>query len=48
MELLKTICGIEIMHMISKGQVEEIQCVLFEVGMSLYRFPHGRARVVVE
>jgi IS6 family transposase len=27
----KTICGIEIMHMIRKGQVEEIQCVLSEV-----------------
>jgi len=27
----KTICGIELMHMVSKGQVEEIQCVLTEV-----------------
>ncbi len=27
----KTICGIETMHMIKKGQVEEIQCVLSEV-----------------
>jgi len=27
----KTICGIEKMHMIRKGQVEEIQCVLSEV-----------------
>ena len=27
----KTICGIEVMHMISKGQVEEIQCVRSEV-----------------
>ena len=27
----KTICGIEIMHMIRKGQVEEIQCVHSEV-----------------
>lgn len=27
----KTICGIEIIHMIRKGQVEEIQCVLSEV-----------------
>ena len=27
----KTICGIEIMHMIKKGQVEEIQSVLSEV-----------------
>jgi|GEM_PF-1854104 len=27
----KTICGIEIMHMIRKGQVEEIQCALSEV-----------------
>jgi len=27
----KTICGIELMHMISKGQVEEIQCVRSEV-----------------
>ncbi len=27
----KTICGIEIMNMIRKGQVEEIQCVLSEV-----------------
>jgi len=27
----KTICGIEIMHMIRKGQVEEIQCVFSEV-----------------
>jgi hypothetical protein len=27
----KTICGIELMHMISKGQVEEIECVLTEV-----------------
>ncbi len=26
-----TICGIETMHMIKKGQVEEIQCVLSEV-----------------
>jgi IS6 family transposase len=27
----KTICGIETMHMIRKGQVEEIQSVLSEV-----------------
>jgi len=27
----KTICGIEVMHMISKGQVEGIQCVRSEV-----------------
>ena len=27
----KTICGIEIMHMIRKGQIEEIQCFLSEV-----------------
>ena len=27
----KTICEIELMHMISKGQVEEIECVLTEV-----------------
>jgi transposase, IS6 family len=27
----KTICGIEIMHMIKKGQVEEIQSALSEV-----------------
>ena len=27
----KTICGIEIMHMIRKGQVEEIQCAPSEV-----------------
>ena len=27
----RTISGIEIMHMIHKGQVEEIQCVLCEV-----------------
>jgi len=27
----KTICGIDIMHMIRKGQVGEIQCVLSEV-----------------
>ncbi len=27
----KTICGIEIMHMIRKEQVEEIQCVRSEV-----------------
>ena len=27
----KTICGIETMHMIRKGQVEEIQCALSEV-----------------
>ncbi len=27
----KTICGIEIMHMIRKGQVEEIQSALSEV-----------------
>jgi len=27
----KTICGIEIMHMIKKGQVEEIQCAHSEV-----------------
>jgi len=26
-----TICGIEVFHMIRKGQVEEIQCVLSEV-----------------
>ena len=28
----KTICGIEEMHMIRKGQVEEIRCVLSEAG----------------
>ncbi len=27
----KTIAGIEIMHMIRKGQIEEIRCVLSEV-----------------
>jgi hypothetical protein len=27
----RTICGIEIMHMIRKGQVEEIQSVLIDV-----------------
>ena len=27
----KTICGIETMHMIRKGQIEEIQSVLCEV-----------------
>ena len=27
----KTICGVETMYMIRKGQVEEIQCVLSEV-----------------
>jgi hypothetical protein len=27
----KTICGIEIMNMLRKGQVGEIQCVLSEV-----------------
>lgn len=27
----ETICGIEIMHMIRKGQVEEIRCVLSEI-----------------
>ena len=27
----KTICGIEAMHMIRKGQVEEVQSVLSEV-----------------
>ncbi|GMB01106.1 hypothetical protein [Pelosinus sp. IPA-1] len=27
----KTICGIETMHMIKKGQVEEIQCAFSEV-----------------
>jgi transposase, IS6 family len=27
----RTICGIEVMHMIRKGQVEGIQCVLSEV-----------------
>jgi len=27
----KTICGIEIMYMIRKGQVEKIQCVRSEV-----------------
>jgi len=27
----KTICGIEIMHMLRKGQVEAIQSVLCEV-----------------
>ncbi len=27
----KTLCGIEMMHMIKKGQVEKIQCVLSEV-----------------
>jgi transposase-like protein len=30
---VKTICGIEIMHMIRKGQVEGIQCVHFEVSV---------------
>ncbi|QSX09508.1 IS6 family transposase [Alkalibacter rhizosphaerae] len=30
---LKTICGIEIMHMIRKGQVEGIQCVHSEVSV---------------
>ena len=30
---VKTICGIEIMHMIRKGQVEGIQCVFSEVGV---------------
>ena len=30
----KTICGIEAMHMIRKGQVEEFQCVLSEVEFS--------------
>ncbi|MBP2628247.1 MAG: family transposase [Firmicutes bacterium] len=29
--IVKTICGIESMHMIRKGQVEEIQCVRSEV-----------------
>jgi hypothetical protein len=28
---MNTICGIEIMYMIQKGQVEGIQCVLSEV-----------------
>jgi len=28
----KTICGIEIMHMLRKGQVDEIQCAFSEVG----------------
>ena len=27
----KTICGIEVMHMIRKGQIEEIQSALAEV-----------------
>jgi len=27
----KTLCGIEMLHMIKKGQVEKIQCVLYEV-----------------
>ncbi|CAH2213467.1 protein of unknown function [Tepidibacter aestuarii] len=27
----KTICGIETMNMIRKGQVEEIQCALSEI-----------------
>jgi len=27
----KTICGIETMHMIRKGQIEGIQCVLSDV-----------------
>jgi len=27
----KTICGIEIMNMIRKGQVEDIQCALSEI-----------------
>ena len=27
----KTLCGIEMMHMIKKGQIEKIQCVLSEV-----------------
>lgn len=27
----KTICGIEIMHIVKKGQVEKIQSVLSEV-----------------
>ena len=27
----KTICGIEAMHMIRKGKVEKVQCVLSEV-----------------
>jgi len=31
LKLLRTICGIETMHMIKKGQVEEIQCALSEV-----------------
>ena len=26
-----TICGIEVMHMIKKGQIEKIQCVISEV-----------------
>ena len=30
---VKTICGIEIMHMIRKGQVEGIQGVFSEVGV---------------
>jgi transposase-like protein len=30
---VKTICGIEIMHMIRKGQVEGIQCVHSEVSV---------------
>ena len=29
----ETICGIEIFHMIKKGQVDKIQCVLSEVEM---------------
>jgi transposase-like protein len=29
----RTICGIEIMHMIRKGQVEEIQSVLSEIAL---------------
>jgi hypothetical protein len=28
---VKTICGIEAMHKIRKGQIEEIRCVLSEV-----------------
>ena len=27
----KTICGIEVMNMIRKGQVEKVQCVFSEV-----------------
>jgi len=27
----KTICGIETMHMIGKGQAEEIECALSEL-----------------